>query len=1261
MQVGLRRIPFLALLFAVPAGLHGCSGIGDITLCNDGIDNDGDGFIDSQDEGCLFNDGLSESPNPVQCNDGIDNDGDGLIDDNDPGCTGTLDNTEFHLPRAACNDGVDNDGDGITDYPFDPGCFLPLAESEEDNCPNGDPCPACSNGIDDDGDGRIDFPQDPGCTHAAALDEYDLALNACGGDILLQEFPELSDEVSGTVIRDAVGAASSPRCGGENGGETVWAVLVREPSTLMLSTSHPTTTADTIIYVRTDCLAPDSELVCNDNENAFVDTSRVLVDIEEPGYYYVFVDTADAAAGGGFRLNVDFFTLAGQPCDPDFPTCAPGQTCRPATPTDTDYLCLPPQCRDGRDNDADGLIDFPEDPGCATTSDVSETDPCPGPDCPQCSNEVDDDADGLIDFPAETLGCVGAFDNDEGDHCFPGIPLLPYPEGGVIAATISGPPVYKGSCATSSTPREDIYGVPVWTDLASLRISTIGSPDDMVTYVRKGDCTAPADEVACADATAYGEEIILEKPEQGVYYVFVDGYLSNDLGYTLEIEGLIAPGDACDPSTTVFRCSDGHACDPTSQTCVVARCIDGVDNDADGLTDYPDDPGCETISDDDEADDCPGGVNCAQCANDIDDDQDGAIDFGNDPGCATAGDLDEIDACIPGRDPTPLTDAGLSSTTPAAGGDFTPSCNNAAATENVHYYLLTQDLSSLTFSTEGSSTDTVVSVRYEVCGDPTTELACADTPGGGEAATVDAPAQGMYYVFVDGNFVSGIDYDLAVSGTLAQGQSCDPADTQFTCDPGLFCNGVSLTCVRAQCDNGMDDDGDGTIDYPNDPGCDSLSDNDELDDCPGGVNCAACSNQIDDDADGAIDFGDDLGCIRAIDNDELDECIPGVMFTPLTEAGATGTTPPLGSGSNFTPSCQPSPSSTEHVYAFGVFRDLRDLTFSTVGSAGDTVLSVRREQCGDATYEVACRNQQNGGETITIDDPAPGIYYAFVDGDWVSGIPYALSVSGTIRVGESCDSASTAFVCEPGSACNPGSGLCEPALCDNGVDDDGDGLIDYPNDPGCADIDDTDEADLCPGDPSCPACSNGVDDDGDGLIDYPNDLGCLSASEVSEGDCDSESDPVDLLISATVAGNTVGMIDDSAPSCVAVSSAPDKVYFLQVPGRLATMTLSTNGSDFDTVLSLESPSCDVPADIACDDNSGLGTQSQITLTDVDPGQYAITIDGWAGSAGNYVLHVSGAIVSGEVCDPSQIAAGMFVCGNGGSCLDPMGTGTFTCQ
>jgi hypothetical protein len=96
--------------------------------CNDGLDNDGDGLVDTEDESCFEREG-SESPpadsgNLPECNDGIDNDGDGNIDALDEGCGGASDRDEGDSSvwnPDTCGDGWDNDQDGLIDSE-DPQC-----------------------------------------------------------------------------------------------------------------------------------------------------------------------------------------------------------------------------------------------------------------------------------------------------------------------------------------------------------------------------------------------------------------------------------------------------------------------------------------------------------------------------------------------------------------------------------------------------------------------------------------------------------------------------------------------------------------------------------------------------------------------------------------------------------------------------------------------------------------------------------------------------------------------------------------------------------------------------------------------------------------------------------------------------------------------------------------------------------------------------------------------------------------------------------
>ncbi len=67
-------------------------------------------------------------------------------------------------------------------------------------------------------------------------------------------------------------------------------------------------------------------------------------------------------------------------------------------------------------------------------------------------------------------------------------------------------------------------------------------------------------------------------------------------------------------------------------------------------------------------------------------------------------------------------------------------------------------------------------------------------------------------------------------------------------------------------------------------------------------------------------------------------------------------------------------------------------------------------------------------------------------------------------------------------------------LCSDGIDNDRDGLIDAPQDPGCEDGDDMSERG------AANECDNGVDDEipPDGFTDYPNDPDCLDAFGVTE-------------------------------------------------------------------------------------------------------------------------------------------------------------------
>lgn len=72
--------------------------------------------------------------------------------------------------------------------------------------------------------------------------------------------------------------------------------------------------------------------------------------------------------------------------------------------------------------------------------------------------------------------------------------------------------------------------------------------------------------------------------------------------------------------------------------------------------------------------------------------------------------------------------------------------------------------------------------------------------------------------------------------------------------------------------------------------------------------------------------------------------------------------------------------------------------------------------------------------------------------------------------------------------------------CNDGIDNDGDGATDFPQDAGCTGNGDGDESEPTVPPPATSECSDGIDNDGDGLTDYPLDRGCLGPDDESEGD-----------------------------------------------------------------------------------------------------------------------------------------------------------------
>ncbi len=159
--------------------------------------------------------------------------------------------------------------------------------------------------------------------------------------------------------------------------------------------------------------------------------------------------------------------------------------------------------------------------------------------------------------------------------------------------------------------------------------------------------------------------------------------------------------------------------------------------------------------------------------------------------------------------------------------------------------------------------------------------------------------------------------------------------------------------------------------------------------------------------------------------------------------------------------------------------------------------------------------------------------------------------------------------------------------CDDGADEDGDGFSD------CFDSD-------CDADPGCiEDCTNGVDDEGDGLVD------CLDTGCATDPAC-AATCPEDTVTSgAPLAGDTTGRPSSVQPGCVSQVGADTTVEF--TAPTAGTWGFSTNGSAYDTVL-VVLDGCG-GAELACDDDSGEGTRSQLSV-DLLAGQTVILgVDG----------------------------------------------------
>lgn len=733
--------------------------------CNNELDDDGDGYADLADPDCRdLNDQSEAFEGEAQpaCHDGIDNDGDGRIDAfEDLGCShfGDLDELDVEGDLPACANLIDDDRDGLIDYPFDPGCIAPGDQSEIDPLmPT-----ACRDGIDNDDDGLIDFPADPGCESASSLQEQPI----CMGSARVIE-AQLGMRYTATSAQGRHTHQAS--CGGRGAPDLTLFYRLNKPIRRLIF--HSEGTWETTLSARPRC-AEGFEYGCIREVLGDGGRNTLVLENPQPGAYYVTVDGA-SAQGGEVTLWVEEEPIEA--------------------------------CQDGIDNDGDGFIDAPFDPGCIHPSDEDESTPEP---IPSCGDRIDNDGDGSIDYP-DDRGCYQASDPSEEDECGRGVRVLPL--GGTYPLTVvdtSSTPEQTsemtGSCGQSQG-FEAVYIInnPSHARFSFSLIRSDGMSDQVSIYVRSGNCLSGAELGCASDILEFydlGEELpqsailsldILSAP-QGPLFLVIDHPLDG-LPYELTIDRTELP----------------------------PRCRDELDNDSDGLIDQ-DDPGCEDPDDESELDP----QQATACHDLIDNDADGHIDHPYDPGCLYRGGLSEVDP------------------------DFIPSCSNGLDDNADGYIDFPYDPGC---SSRADEIEAVSAVEPECFNG-------FDDDGDG---VIDFPEDLGCTARGDRSEVKEQWKPHCSDGLDNDGDGL----FDFPFDPQCPSRGTrserNESGLIPICSNGEDDDFDGITDFPFEPGCQSAADDTEED--PDLL--PLCANHYDDDGNGRIDWPDDPGCIYSADATE---------------------------------------------------------------------------------------------------------------------------------------------------------------------------------------------------------------------------------------------------------------------------------------------------------------------------------------------------------------------------------------------------------
>jgi endoglucanase len=191
------------------------------------------------------------------------------------------------------------------------------------------------------------------------------------------------------------------------------------------------------------------------------------------------------------------------------------------------------------------------------------------PDDPVCSDGVDNDGDGLTDYPDDP-GCDSSTDSNEFNEDT---------GSGELEATVNINDDWgTGYCAAVTVTNNGSTTVD-W----EVTFTVDGTIRDLwnASYSQSGDTVT-------AEGVSWNNTV---NPSSSVNF----GFCADRSGTTPEPTPTPTPAPTSTPTPTPTPVPT-----PTPTPTPEFACSDGVDNDGDGLTDYPDDPGCASATDSDE-------------------------------------------------------------------------------------------------------------------------------------------------------------------------------------------------------------------------------------------------------------------------------------------------------------------------------------------------------------------------------------------------------------------------------------------------------------------------------------------------------------------------------------------------------------------------------------------------------------------------------------------------------------------------------------